>query len=58
MVADALISVNGIRVTSQDQGAMLLKSVEGEVKVCVTRLVAVSLDPDSARSSSESSLRF
>jgi predicted metalloprotease with PDZ domain len=57
-VGDAVVSINGMRVTSQDQGATLLKSVEGEVKVRVTRLVAVSLDQDSARSSSESSLRF
>lgn len=42
-VGDALISVNGIRVTSKEQGATLLKSVEGEVKVCVTRLVAVTV---------------
>merc|ERR1719478_1076670 len=42
-VGDALISVNGIRVTSREQGATLLKSVEGEVKVCVTRLVAVTV---------------
>jgi hypothetical protein len=38
-VGDALLSINGMRVTSPDQGAMLLKSVEGEVTIRVTRLV-------------------
>ena len=55
---DVMLSINGMRVTSHEQGAKLVQSVEGEVKVRVTRLVAVSLDQDSARSSSESSLRF
>jgi predicted metalloprotease with PDZ domain len=38
-VGDALLSINGMRVTSPDQGAMLLKSVEGEVTIRATRLV-------------------
>ena len=38
-VGDALLSINGMRVTSPDQGAMLLKSVEGEVTIRVTRFV-------------------
>merc|ERR1719247_2935027 len=38
-VGDAMISINGMRVTSPEQAATLLKSVEGEVTVCITRLV-------------------
>ena len=36
-VGDAVCSINGIRVTTQEQGVTLLKSIKGEVKVCVTR---------------------
>ena len=39
VVGDTVLSINGMRVTSPDQAATLLKSVEGQVKVCVTRLV-------------------
>ena len=34
-----MLSINGMRVTSHEQGAKLVQSVEGEVKVRVTRLV-------------------
>ena len=43
-VGDVLLSINGMRVTSQEQAAMLLRSVEGEIKVCAARLMAESLN--------------
>ena len=38
-VGDTVLSINGMRVTSPDQAATLLKSVEGDVKICTARLV-------------------
>jgi len=39
-VGDVLFSINGMRVTSFEQLGMLLKSVEGQVTLVVTRLLA------------------
>ena len=36
-VGDVLLTINGVPVTSQQQGARMLKSAEGEVKLRITR---------------------
>jgi predicted metalloprotease with PDZ domain len=56
MVGDVLLSINGLRVTSLEQALMLLKSVEGEVTLRATRLVASQAEETSVKPAALESL--